>query len=181
MGRRAPCESGVGVIYRINRFGVAQSERHFKSISHSPASRPGRQHGWSIGVNDEVNFDSLPFVEVFEFAHTKNSSAAILSAMAERLYPHDSIADLAQTLKRCPAVTMRGVKYALERDGCPPDRIDAISNIWAEQLGNGLGLDVHLEHHFEMTDGQIAAGQRDAEIARADFLNGVGFRLVRSL
>jgi len=176
----SPCEEGTGMIYRVHWRSFEDPLRFFTSISHSPASRPGRQHGWSIGLNRQVDFDSLVFVERFDFVHSRSHSECIISSFASRLFPSDSITDVAQTLKNSSAVTMSGIKFALERDGCPAQEIERWSLIWGERLCNDLGLDVYLDEEFALTDAQIQAGLYDAALAHKSFLSEVCFRLVRT-
>jgi hypothetical protein len=178
-GNITPSEDGIGVLYRVHWKSFDEPWRYFTSITHSPASRPGRQHGWSIGLQRQTDFDVQEFVEVFEFSHDRASSERILAGFATHLFPQDSITDVAKTLISAPAVTMQGIKAALARDGCPKEKIETVSNAWGERLCNGLGLDVYLDEEFALTEAQIKAGNRDADIARKTFFAGVGFRLVR--
>lgn len=179
-GTISPCGEGTGILYRVDWRSVENPLRHFTSISHSPASRPGRQHGWSIGLNRQTDFDSQEFVEKLEFVHSRSISERIINALAAHLFQQDSITDVADTLKNAPAVTMSGIKAALERDGCPPERIEPVSQVWGEKLCNGLGLDVYLDEEFALTEEQMQAGARDAAVARQSFLTEVSFRLVRT-
>jgi hypothetical protein len=114
-----------------------------------------KQHGWSIGLQRQTDFDVQEFVEVFEFSHDRASSERILARFATHLFPQDSITDVAKTLISAPAVTMQGIKAALARDGCPKEKIETVSNAWGERLCNGLGLDVYLDEEFALTEAQI--------------------------
>ena len=180
-GQAHPCEEGMGVMYRVDWRRFTEPFRYFTSITHSPASRPGRQHAWSIALNREVDFDSQEFVERFDFVHSRSESDPLIGSLASHLLPFDSIADVAQTLKNCPGVTLAGIKFALERDGCPVSERERWLENWGERLCNGLGLDVYLDEEFALTEEQIEWGKRDAELARKTFLSQVGFRVVRTL
>lgn len=178
-GEITACTEGAGVLYRVDRHRVMNSQRYFKSISHSPASRPGRQHGWSLGTNRDVDFDQAPFVEAFEFAHSRTEADALIDAYAERLLPRDSLHDVATMLNSCPIVTMHGIKAALRRDKCPDEKLESIASQWAQLLSDSLGLTINMEEHFELTDAQITAGEADAAEAERSFFSEVGFRPVR--
>gem|GEM_PF-1242424 len=172
-GEISPCESGTGIVYRVLWQRFEEPFRYFTSISHSPASRPGKQHGWSIGLREFVDFDSRDFVERFDFVQSRSHSERIIDSLSGHLFPVDSITEVAQTLKTARAVTMSGIKLALERDGCPADKREHVSQIWGERLCNSLGMDVFLDEEFTLTDAQIQAGHRDAARARKSFLTDV--------
>ncbi len=178
-GRITPCSEGNGVVYRVHWRQFEDPSRSFVSITHSPASRPGRQHGWSIGLNRQTDFDGQEFVEALDFAQNRAHSDRIIRRLADHLFPTDSITDVAKTLREASAVTMNGIRAALVRDGCPSERVDHMSEAWGERLCNGLGLDVYLDQEFALTELQIEAGRRDATVAHKSFLSEVGFRLVR--
>jgi hypothetical protein len=179
-GNFLPCEEGTGVVYRIHWRDVEEPDRYFTSISHSPASRPGRQHAWAIGLNRDTDFDSASFVEAFEFRHSRSQSEGIISALGARLYPHDSLADVAVILKRCPAITMTGIRAALTRDGCPAEQLEQIAAQWGEAMANGLGLDVFLDDEFALTEEQIREGEAEAANLREAFGSEIGIRLART-
>lgn len=178
-GNITPSDDGTGVLYRVHWRSFDEPQRYFTSITHSPASRPGRQHGWSIGLQRQTDFNAQEFVEPFEFTHDRACSQRILARLAIHLFPQDSITNVAKTLISAPAVTMEGIKAALARDGCPHEKIESMSNVWGERLCNGLNLDVYLDEEFALTEAQIDEGNRDANVARKEFFTEVGFRLVR--
>jgi hypothetical protein len=175
-----PCDKGTGVVYRVRWRDFVEPRRYFTSISHSPASRPGRQHAWAMGLNRGVDFDQAEFVEALEFRHSRSHAQQIIAAHAVRLYPHDSLADIADILKACPVVTMKGIKAALIRDGCPGERVEGIALQTARSIAEGLGLDVHLDEEFALTEEQLQAGEQEAAKLRQVFLSEIGFRLGRT-
>jgi hypothetical protein len=179
-GSFEPCENGTGVIYRVRWRDLEEPRRYFTSISHSPASRPGRQHAWAVGMNGEVDFDRAEFVEALEFRHSRSESERIIAALGARLYPYDSLAEVASVLRTCPGITMTGIRAALRRDGCPTERLERIAAQSGEAMCNGLGLDVYLDEEFALTEEQMRAGESEAATLREAFGSEIGFRMART-
>jgi hypothetical protein len=179
-GSFEPCGDGTGVIYRVHWRDIEERRRYFTSISHSPASRPGRQHAWAVGMNGAIDFDRAEFVEPLEFRHSRSESEQIIAALGARLYPHDSIADVASVLRTNPGITMAGIRAGLKRDGCPAEQLERIAAQSGEAMCNGLGLDVYLDEEFALTEEQMRAGESEAATLREAFGSEIGFRLERT-
>lgn len=75
-----PMVSGTGVMYRLDwtRFGPGYS-KFFEPVGFGPGLRPVRQHAWTFRPKPGVDFQSIPHVTAFEFAHSKAASEEVFA------------------------------------------------------------------------------------------------------
>lgn len=179
-----PMETGTGVMYRFDwtAFGPGYA-KFFEPVGFGPGLRPARQHAWTFRLRPGVDFQNVPHVSAFEFAHSKAASAELFDKFngGAWLYPPDCLASLVEKLRDLPFVTMHAIRYATKQNGQPTEEIEPSAEKAAHFLNATLGL--------EIVDGyELQPEEEDLEIAKNqastldDALNKlrVGFRLVRT-
>jgi hypothetical protein len=179
-----PMESGMGVMYRFDwtAFGPGYS-KFFEPVGFGPGSRPARQHAWTFRLRPGRDFQEVPHVTAFEFAHSKRASAELFDLFdgGAWLYPPDCLASLVEKLRDLPFVTMHAIRYAAEQDGQAPGDIERVAEQAAFFINSTLGLDI--------VDGyELQPEEEDLEIARSQAATlddafdrlRYGFRLLRT-
>lgn len=179
-----PMETGTGVMYRFDwtAFGSGYS-KFFEPVGFGPGLRPARQHAWTFRLRPGADFQQVPYVAAFEFAHSKAASEELFARFDRGawLYPPDCLASLIEKLRKLPFVTMHAIRYAARQDGQAPEEIESSAERAAHFLNASLGLDI--------VDGyELQPEEEDLEIARIqasaldDALGKLvfGFRLART-
>jgi hypothetical protein len=179
-----PMETGTGVIYRFDwaAFGPGYS-KFFEPVGFGPGLRPARQHAWTFRLRPGVDFQQVPHVSAFEFAHSKAASLELFEKFDDGawLYPPDCLASLVEKLRDLPFITMHAIRHAARQDGQPADVVDSSAEKAAHFINSTLGIDVvdGYELQPEEEDLEIARSQAaalDEALGKLRF----GFRLART-
>ena len=100
-GTWKPVTDGYGIIYAVDitRTPICGPA---KPIGLQPFPRPSQQWGWVYEISMAQDFDALPHVRKFVFAHDACASSRILERFegGARLFPRDPLSELAELIIR---------------------------------------------------------------------------------
>lgn len=106
---------GVGIIYRVRYQRIAPYTRPIL-IGRQPFPRPEKQKAWSLALNQQINFSTLPGVEAFTFNHIPDGSKKIFELFnrGEDLFSPDPIEIKAQAIKELNTFSRKALKSLIE-------------------------------------------------------------------
>jgi hypothetical protein len=108
-----------GVMYRIHSafVGLDADSPELSIVGWQPLPRPEQQQAQALQLNHGVDFESLPFVEKFRFAHEASTSHQIYEAFDQgrALFPPDAAAELSALTENLLAFTDAQIERAWAR------------------------------------------------------------------
>jgi hypothetical protein len=108
-----------GVMYRIHSafLGLDADSPDLSIVGWQPLPRPEQQQAQALQLKHGADFESLPFVEKFWFAHDANTSSQIYAAFNQgrALFPPDAAAELSALAENILAFTAAQIERAWAR------------------------------------------------------------------
>lgn len=105
-------KDGYGVIYKLkSRLENPDLLNYFHPIGFQFLKCPSRQHAWGCILQENDNFDNLPYFERIEFRHDLRASQWIyeMSYRQRRYFPQDYIAQLAEDLRSSKTISRKAL------------------------------------------------------------------------
>ncbi len=123
-----PCKSGNGVVYLLPTDQMPIRPDALQPIGLQVLPRPQEQFGWVIVCGFDADFEDVPGLRMFEFAHDETTSRHFLNMFSNGrdLFPDDAMASIAaqiMTSKSLPEATVAAVAQSLERRALNRKRI----------------------------------------------------------
>lgn len=180
-GTWGPVTQGSGVIYLLPTERIPIRPEALQPIGLQVLPRPREQFGWLVvcGINDD--FEDIPGLQMFEFAHDEAISRHFLAMFdsGRSLFPPDAMADVAKAImasKCLPKSLVNRVAedLILQVDGAA----FGASEIVAEICGP-LAFDLQ-DQITAFNSALLSRAGREWAARAPDFMRNVGFRLVRT-
>lgn len=95
-------EPQKGVIYTVNlKLAWQLDVKNITPIGFQPLNRPDQQYAFSVMLEENMNFNTLPFVEKKEFIITKELSEKYFTMFngGDKLFPKDPISEIAYKIQ----------------------------------------------------------------------------------
>jgi len=164
------------VIYRL-RWGKIPEK--VETVGFSPFPRPGEQKSCLVPLRLGVDFEKIPYVEMFTFKHTHQGSAYFLKLFdnGKSLFLDDPASEIADSIMASPVVPIDFVIDALLRFGCLPDKIEEGLRGFRERLLRYCETRIEREVHIDFTEHHLQQLATHLSKRKNDFLGNV--RLVR--
>jgi len=180
-GNWQPCTEDAGIVYMLPTEQIPVRPDVLQPIGLQVLPRPREQFGWVVVCGISSDFEDIPRLQMFEFAHSESVSRHFLQKYSggADLFPSDAmatVADRIMTSSALPAQLANSVvgDLCVQEDGFAA----GAAEVKAAMVGD-LGL--RFENNFEVFDEQLRTQAQAEWAARSQkFLRNVGFRLVRS-
>jgi len=178
-GEWRPCTEGCGVMYLLPIDRIPIRPEVLQPIGLQMLPRPCEQFGWVIVCGIDTDFESLPGLEMFEFAHSEAVSRIFLDQFDQgrSLFPPDSMADVADRIvksRTLPKALAESVAQALceQTEGLQFDATNILTAIEGR-------LDLRLHERLEIFDARLRdRAEREWGERSRDFLRNVGFSII---
>lgn len=120
-----PMRSGSGVFYRL--FGIPNHT--FEIVGPQIYPRPKEQLAESVPVDIGEDFETKPFVEIFEFEHSYNESLNFLNKFnsGKDLFPPDPLSEKAKLITDEKSLSIDTCKRSFMENRIPEDK-------WEEKI-----------------------------------------------
>jgi len=178
----SPATTGDGVLYRIHTVSFSKHfKEHFECIGKQVLPRPEQQKAYALALPLGLDFETLP-IEVYTFPQIASCGERINTHFdgGDALFPHDVMADLAQTIKADNAVP-RSVLQMLMRSAVPMPRPDNEVERSAALIERHSSFKVSDRALHELSPSQREEASRSTEKMKQTFLDGVSMLAVRRL
>ncbi|WP_292387575.1 FRG domain-containing protein, partial [Mesorhizobium sp.] len=99
-GKWRPCTTGSGVLYLLPTERMPIRPDALQPIGLQMLPRPKEQFGWLIVCGINFDFEDVPGLQLFEFAHDESVSRYFLDmfSFGRSLFPDDAMATVADTI-----------------------------------------------------------------------------------
>ena len=177
-GAWRPKESGRGVIYAFDYTVLERPLSLVVPVGLQPLPRPAEQWAWVVEMSLGQDFEAFPAVRWMQFEQDPGVSKHFLEMFdhGRDLFPPDAMGDVARHIRSAKAIPKRFVDSAVkelteDEFGVPPEQREALKRVIQASTDLAEAEPRILCHE---------SAERDWNRRKADFMDGVGVRLVRS-
>lgn len=180
-GKWQPCESGEGVLYRVDRTAInACYAPRFQPVAIQPFARPFRQWAWTCELLMGECFEQYPKMQAIAFRHDR-ALAHEIRVMAEaegELFPPDLLAELAERINVSRILPDADVISALKHLGpaYPNGRLGQIREFLANE-----GYVVQPESTSVLTEREVSSLELQYDTELPDWHRAVAHGLEQVL